>query len=1104
MRYKNLEKKDFLNQIETERAYFNEIKSNGLDPQGTLESYFEDLLPEKVGRLLNNLQIAEIIKSCDSTKERVVFIKEIIDKLLEYYKDSSTLSKLDLCLRVATAVYTEGVVTAPIDGIKTIEITQDQAVKLEFAGPIRAAGGTGCAIIVMLAEYLRKKFDLKAHRPKEEQVERFISEALQYIKKHPTQIRPSKEQIEFVIRNCPIMIDGVQTEKQEVLVHKFITNIAKPRIRGPGVLVVVEGFIVRCKKLFKYLKTLDLEWDWLYSLSTLGEKYRKIAGARTTSDSKYSLSIGRPVISESTSLKGLSIRIGTTPTTQIAGTNVHPKLLNLLRFVNLGSQLVVSLPGKATTITGVCEDLRAPLVLYKEGLKEYIYDTYNQVLKIVDPGEILISAGDFVEFNKTLPPRDYCNGCFRHDTNYEVDLDLLTEEELFKLELKYPKVKIPPKFSLSLDALNYAEYLKLRTLDLEKITKEHPDFSFYVDSLLKLGAPYDLVNQKPCLKYGKVFEYYMGRTLDLNYFEYLELKETFVSKGSGLVEYLNSKLESKIKLGERGLLIITARVGRAESVNMTKLKPKESHSLCEYNPLGGKGTFWNNILKKPTQKCKFNLRYCFTCKEESVYRKCFKGHETQVVTYCETCKLYFKDILETHLEHKCYTKKEIVRNYLQEFRSVEQLLKSTLSINQSKNLKTLSSKTMAYPEALLKGFLRSYFDLPVSKDGTFRISATNLSTTHFTARQIHTSLEDLYELGYTKDLEGKLLDSLDQIIPLKLNDVIVPEVSIKILLKASKFIDLLLIHYYKTEPYYEAQSFKDLLGVSIYSISPHTSNAPLGRIIGYTKNLGLYCHPIMVVNRRRDTDGDSDTFGLITDLYLNGSKEYVQHKSGALMSVPLNLTRNFYLDEVGMEILGRELYQDYYKGLLNNNLKAYPVEFLKTLSRVGNQNSKYLSEEKYLFNTPGFKLNTESIQNMYKDAQSNSEKIDMVLKLQNLLPGIDQTDCIVGLIEGHLIPDIIGNMNAYFRQDLKCDHCSYVYHVEPLNLTCYNCKIGTLKFTVYPGMVQKYVPLILKLKGLVKLPSALDQRIRNLLNTLNSIFNHHKSTLASFLEKFKT
>ena len=1098
---------DFHVQVERERSFFSELKKNGRDPSSQIEASFEDRLPEKVAKLLKEQGLSAIIRSCLPNEDRISLVLSLLQKLEGVYSQLSVSQRCDRIIRVILAVLTEGVLVAPLDGLSQISVDPtDNFLKIEVSGPIRGAGGSICALIYLIGEFLRKRYDLSPYVPTTAQVERGVSEMLAYVRKHPTQIRPSREELQFFLKNCPIMVDGTESEREEVPLHRYLPRIPKPRIRGGVALVVIEGFIVRGPKMLPYAKELGVNTKWLEQLIDIGKSYRKISGSRGGSkDSKYSLTIGRPLLSTTEGSHGLSLRVGTTPTVGLSGCNVSPLLIDLLRFINIGSQLIISSPGKASTVTGTCEDLRPPLVRYKDKVSDYVKGTRDSVLEVLDLGEVLFSAGEYIEFNKLLPPRDYCLGNFRHHVNYEVEIRDLSEEEILNLHLKYPLCKIPSPYSLSLDSLTFNEYLRLRQSDFQDLTPNEGTLKL----LNKLNVRYAISEDRSrvLLSHPKIFHHYMARELPVSYQGYSDFLERQPpgTKGSSLISYVNSLSRSRMKLGERGTYTITARVGRAESVNMTRLKPKSCHSLSEYRPPKTVELFWKSIRKNPYGYGTYQMRLCPRGCGTSVFRRCPCGSETDRVSYCTQCDQYVPlKSLPLHTDHRQLVDKiRTVRDYVKEVDLVKEALREDLpSLNFKKQMKLRDSKNkVAYPESLMKGVLRSHFDLPVTKDGTFRICTPNLHTSHFTPAEAHSSVQSLRKLGYTSDVRGAPLEREDQVLALKLNDVIIPKESIDIFLRGCEFIDLLVKNYYNGPGFYfNARGFEDLLGVTIFSISPHTSSAPLGRIVGYTNNLGCYCHMIVVVNRRRDADGDLDGYGLASDLYLNGSPTYCEGKTGALMSVPLNLARKFYLDEVGKEILARELYSTYYDGVLSDNLKSYSVKQLKQLFRVENYLvKKQVSPQSYLYNTPGFKLNTDSTVNLYRDCASNQEKINLVLKLSDILPEIDQTECILGLIEGHLIPDYIGNMNAYFRQKLKCDHCKEDYQIEPLDIYCLKCKKGVLRFTVYKGMVLKYLNLIKKLRKMVVLPEALEERVSMLLENARNTFEGERTDLKNRL-----
>ena len=231
-----------------------------------------------------------------------------------------------------------------------------------------------------------------------------------------------------------------------------------------------------------------------------------------------------------------------------------------------------------------------------------------------------------------------------------------------------------------------------------------------------------------------------------------------------------------------------------------------------------------------------------------------------------------------------------------------------------------------------------------------------------------------------------------------------------------------------------------------------------------------------MVSRRRDIDGDMDSLYLTSDMILNCSKKYVPElKRGALMSVPLTMSTEYPVNQVGKEILSRQLVSDYYGGLINDNTREHTLPELKKIPSFADFLDKKIGVSDMKFNTFSFSLDLGTYENYYKDSESTLEKLDRTIELQNKLKNVKLTDGFIGLIEGHLLPDIQGNYNAYFRQDYKCNFCARKYQFIPLTLKCRACKIGVLKHTVYPGMVVKYVPILKKILETGKFPTVVTQ-----------------------------
>ncbi|HEX2022850.1 MAG TPA: hypothetical protein VHH36_09045, partial [Candidatus Thermoplasmatota archaeon] len=156
------------------------------------------------------------------------------------------------------------------------------------------------------------------------------------------------------------------------------------------------------------------------------------------------------------------------------------------------------------------------------------------------------------------------------------------------------------------------------------------------------------------------------------------------------------------------------------------------------------------------------------------------------------------------------------------------------------------------PEPIEKGSLRARHGLFTFKDGTVRYDMINITLTHFKPREAHVSLEKLRELGYAEDVHGRPLERDDQVVELKVQDIIVSTGCLDYMLRASQYVDELLVRFYGYKPYYNCKTRDDLLGHLFVALAPHTSGGVLCRIVGHTKAQGHYGHPYFHASKRRN------------------------------------------------------------------------------------------------------------------------------------------------------------------------------------------------------------------------------------------------------------
>lgn len=355
------------------------------------------------------------------------------------FKDKK--ESLEIGVRVGFAYLTLGVVSAPLEGFIGFEIKKrrdgDEYLAMSFAGPIRAAGGTAGAVVILLGDYVRKKMNYKEYDPDENEQKRFHAELMDYNDRCVRlQYLPSEEETAFLVSKIPIEITGDPTEKLEVSNYKDLPRMNTNRIRGGMCLVLGECLIQKATKVNKRIeewgKDFDMEqWLFLKDFLDLQKKIKsrnsnEVPSKEKKEDKEDKPKIlpnykfmedtvaGRPIFTFPMQKGGLRLRYGRSRTSGFASTSVSAQTLEILNdFIAVGTQLKIERPGKATVITA-CDSIEPPIVRLKNGsivkLKtvETARELKNEVDEIIHLGDILISYGEFSENNHTLMPNGYC------------------------------------------------------------------------------------------------------------------------------------------------------------------------------------------------------------------------------------------------------------------------------------------------------------------------------------------------------------------------------------------------------------------------------------------------------------------------------------------------------------------------------------------------------------------------------------------------------------------------------------------------------------------------------------------------------------------------
>lgn len=446
--------KNYFNSIDlyVDKAYkaAELAKSKGHDPNPYVEMPLAKEISQRVEGLIS-VFAPQVLKSGVAQRIQELEIEygkldwrialkiahEVAEEKFCKFKDKK--EAIEIGIRVGFAYNTLGVISAPLEGFIDITIKKrrdgDEYICMNYAGPVRAAGGTAGAVSVLIGDYVRKKMGYKTYDPDEIEIKRFYTELVDYNDRCVRlQYMPSEEETKFLIENIGIEISGDPTEKLEVSNYKDLPRIKTNRIRGGMCLVIGECVIQKAAKVNKRIEEWGAEFDmeqWLFlkdflelqkKIKAKAEKSVKVKKDEEKNKPKIlpnykfiqDIVAGRPVFTFPMQKGGFRLRYGRNRTSGFASCSVSSQTLEILdNFIAVGTQLKLERPGKATVITA-CDSIEPPIVRLKNGnvkklrtneeAKKYSKD----ISEIIHLGDLLISYGEFSENNHILIPNGYC------------------------------------------------------------------------------------------------------------------------------------------------------------------------------------------------------------------------------------------------------------------------------------------------------------------------------------------------------------------------------------------------------------------------------------------------------------------------------------------------------------------------------------------------------------------------------------------------------------------------------------------------------------------------------------------------------------------------
>lgn len=871
---------DLENDVQRAIEIVTAARSRGCDPELHPEIPLAKDLADRVENLIG-IPVAERIRELEhdmglSREEAAMQLGVDIATMRTHQFDSRD-DAVEASIRAAVALLTEGVVAAPIEGIAKIDIVDNddgtEFVRIFYAGPIRSAGGTAQALSVLVADYVRRELGINRYIPRNEEIERYVEEITIYRSIANLQYMPSDEEIRLIATNCPICITGEPTEEAEVEGYRNLSRVETNRVRGGMALVIAEGMALKAPKILKHVAKLNLDgWDFLNQLATSTKGESDDDGSMVIKPKgKYlnDLIAGRPVFSHPSMPGGFRLRYGRSRNTGFAAAGVSPATMIVTdSFLAPGTQIRVERPGKAAGICPV-DGIDGPTVRLFSGDVVHISDEkearklHDQVEKILDVGEILVNYGDFLENNHPLMPSSYCFEWWALELGEKVDFgtikgDLKDIDQELALGLcdRY-SVPMHPKFTylwhdiLIDDFKCLSEYIAssgklaegILVIPRDKHIKEVLETLLVphkvVDSDIHLHEPLPLLR---CIGVGVGVEDFCKKWTDT--------KETTVPDAIFGISGIRVRAKAPTRIG--------ARMGRPEKSDKREMKPAP-HVLFPVGDMGGKSrslkqasNFTRSMNAKiGTIPVAIGMRRCPACGSETYEYLCACGARTGEVLFCQKCKIPVVSKLCPRCGSNASSAQKIDLDLKARYTSAFENLGERDTLQSFKGVKGLISKNKT-PESLEKGVLRAKHGVFVFKDGTVRYDLTDLPLTHFNAKEIGIDVGTLHGIGYTSDIDGNLLTDENQILHLKVQDIILSFNAGEYLLRVSRFIDDLLVKYYKQEAYYNASHRNDLIGKLVIGLAPHTSAGVLGRIIGFTRASVGYAHPFFHAAKRRN------------------------------------------------------------------------------------------------------------------------------------------------------------------------------------------------------------------------------------------------------------
>jgi len=855
---------------------------------------------------------------------------------------------------------------------------------------------------------------------------------------------------------------------------------------------------------------------------------------------------GRPVFGHPSESGGFRLRYGRARNHGFATAGVHPATMHLVDdFLATGTQIKTERPGKAAGVVPV-DSIEGPTVRLANGDVRRIDDPdealelRNGVEKILDLGEYLVNYGEFVENNHPLAPASYTVEWWVQDFEHagadvqalrdspSVDLSDPTPDEALTWATEYD-CPLHPKYTyLWHDAtVSQFEALAAAVADGEVVGGDlYIEFTEETRTALEcLLVPHEQEETEIRIPEWRPLAQSLGIVASDGDSDENggDLEQTWddlssearnwgeADEGDNAVRAVNEVAPFEVR--ERAPTRIGNRMGRPEKSEERELSPAV-HTLFPIGEAGGSQRDVAAAAKHAPDMestpglvdAQVGRRECEDCGEHTFECKCPEcGGNTFAHFTCPECD----SVVELDESGRAVCDRCDVEASSVEYRTIDvndEFRAALESVGERENafdtLKGVKGLSSSYktPEPIEKGILRAKHDVSAFKDGTVRYDMTDLPVTSVRPAELDVTADHFRSLGYDEDVHGDQLRHDDQLVELKVQDIVLSDGAAEHLLRTADFVDDLLEQYYGLDPFYEVDERDELVGELVFGMAPHTSAAVVGRIVGFTSAAVGYAHPYFHAAKRRNCDGDEDCVMLLMDGLLNFSKEFLPDKRGGQMDAPLVMSSRIDPSEIDDEAHNMDIVRQYPREFYEATREMADPEEVEDVMKIAEETlgtDREYTDFHHSHDTSDLALGPDL--SAYKTLGSMMDKMDAQLELARKLRSVDETDVAERVIEYHFLPDLIGNLRAFSRQETRCLDCGEKYRRMPLTKECRECG-GQVNLTVHRGSVNKYMETAIQVAEKYDCREYTKQRLEIMDRRLESIFENDKNKQGSIAD----